>query len=1086
MTLAWAPRGVNNEGRKRLHSEVEPNVSFPKLEEETLAWWTQAGIVRKALTFREGSPEFVFYEGPPYANAPPGVHSVLPRVIKDVYTRFQTMKGRFVPRKAGWDCHGLPAEVEVEKKLGIKHKREILDYGIDRFNHLCRTAVSEYIDNYVRFSNRIAFWLDYDDAYKTMDNDYIESVWWSLAEFHKRGRLFEADRVAPYCPRCETPLSDHELGQEDVYREVTDPGITMALPLEGEPVVNGVPLAGAALAAWTTQPWTLLPNMAAVVNPAVTYALVEEPRGRFLVAEGLVQTVFGEGARTLATFAGSELAGLRYRPPFDYAARALAGNADAQQHAWRVLAEDFVAADEGTGIVQISPAFGAEDLEASRSAGIPVFKPVDAQGRFDHRVPEFKDMYVKEADAGVIESLRQRGLLLRSEPYAHSYPHCWRCEHPLLYYALVSWYIRTTEYKDRMLACNADVNWIPAHIRDGRFGNWLANNVDWSLSRFRFWGTPLPIWRCEQAHDLAVESVAQLSELAGRDLSTLDLHRPHVDEVTFACPQCGKESRRVPDVIDVWYDAGAMPFAQHGYPRRNAQLFQRSFPAHFIAEALDQTRGWFYSLMAESVGLFDENAYKTVICHGLILDDEGKKMSKHKAIADPWRVFDTYGSDVLRFYFLSAGDPADSRRLSEDALRQVVRGPFLTLWNVYRLYVMYANVDGFDPNRWQPISPNLRPAIDRWILAELQALISEVDDALSSYDSLRASRAIALFIDDMSNWYVRRTRRRFWRTAESDDERADKSAAYWTLWTCLSDLAKVLAPFAPFLAEAMYRNLVGAVNPNAPESVHLTDFPEADPHVFDAALQSGMAAVRELASLGHSARRSAGVKVRQPLSRAVLLVPLELVDAVGDVADVLADELNVDEVEFAEEASALVKITLKPNFPVAGPEFGPKVGALARGLSSLGAEAAAELAARLEMGEDADVEVGEGDVLRVGAEHVDIRREPAEGTAFAYDAPFGVSLDLEITPDLRREGLAREFVHQAQSLRRELGLEVTDRIEIAVAGPDDVLSALREYADYVSEELLATSLRIGEDVAPEAAKTLAVDGTEVAVAANKA
>jgi isoleucyl-tRNA synthetase len=1067
-----------------MHEPVDSTVSFPALEEQILAWWQEAGIVAKALKLREGAPQYVFYEGPPYANAPPGVHNVLPRVIKDIYTRFQTMKGHFVPRKAGWDCHGLPAEVEVEKKLGFKHKREIVDYGIDRFNDLCRQAVTEYIDNYVKFSNRVAFWLDYDDAYQTMDNDYIESVWWSLAEFHKKGLLFEADRVAPYCPRCETPLSDHELGQDGVYQDVTDPGLTMSLPLQGEPVVNGVSLAGAAIAAWTTQPWTLLPNMAAVVNPGVDYALVESSRGKFLVAAGLVENVFGDDARPVATFKGSDLAGLRYTPPFDYASRALAGNQDADR-AWRVLVEDFVEANEGTGIVQISPAFGEDDLEACRRSGVPVFKPVDAQGRFDHRVPEFQGLYVKEADAGVIESLRERGLLVKNEPYVHSYPHCWRCDHPLLYYALVSWYIRTTEYSDRMLAENAEVNWIPEHIRDGRFGNWLANNVDWSLSRFRFWGTPLPIWRCEDNHDVAVDSVAKLSELSGRDLQTVDLHRPHVDEITFACPQCSKPSTRVPDVIDVWYDAGAMPFAQHGYPRRNIDLFERTFPADIIAEGLDQTRGWFYSLMAESVGLFDKNSYRTVICHGLILDEDGKKMSKHKAIADPWRVFETFGSDVLRFYFFSAGDPADSRRLSEDALQQTVRGTFLTLWNVYRLYVMYARIDGFDPNRWEPVATQFRPAIDRWILAELQALISEVDDGLSEYDSLSASRAIAAFVEDLSNWYVRRTRRRFWRTATDDAERVDKSAAYWTLWTCLTELTKVLAPFTPFLAEAMYRNLVVAVNSSAPESVHLTDFPEADPHQFDPALSAGMAAVREIASLAHSARRSAGVKVRQPLARAVLLLPFDLVDAVADVADVLADEINVDAIEFAEEQSDLVKVTLKPNFPVAGPDFGSKVGALGRALAELSAEDASTLAFALEQGEESNVSLADGETLRVNLDHVEIRREPAEGTAFAYEAPFGVSLDLEITPDLRREGLAREFVHQVQSLRRQLGFEVTDRIELTVAGPDEVLIALREYADYVSEELLATSLRVGDAHAPEAAQTLAVDGTEIAVSAKK-
>ncbi len=1073
-----------------MHKRVDATPNFPALEEDILEWWNANAIQKQALTLREGSPHFIFYEGPPFANAAPGVHSVLPRVIKDVYTRFQSMNGRFVPRKAGWDCHGLPAEVEVEKQLGFTSKRQILDYGIEKFNHLCRTSVSEYITGYVRFSDRIGFWLDYEDSYQTMSNEYIESVWWSLAELHRKGLLFEAHRVAPYCPRCETPLSDHELGQDGVYQEVTDPGVTLALPVEGSPSVAGTSLQVAALAEWTTTPWSLIANLACAVHPKIEYALVEHQGRRLVLAAELAGTALGLDSAPvrMATFRGRDLVGVHYRPPFEYARRALQREPGAVDRAWRVQAADFVNVDEGTGIVHLAGAFGADDLDAVRTADIPVFNPVDASGRFDASVPEYTGVFVKDADADIIDRLTSAGVLLRSGPYVHSYPHCWRCKSPLLYYALVSWYIRTTEQRERLLEANAGVNWVPAHLRDGRYGKWLEGNVDWSLSRFRFWGTPLPLWRCPDGHDTAIESLAQLGELAGRDLAGLDLHRPHVDEITFPCKQCGNQARRVPDVIDVWYDSGAMPFAQHGYPHRagSQDAFRRCFPADFIAEGLDQIRGWFYSLMAESVLLFGENAYKTVISHGLVLDEDGKKMSKTKVVSDPWAIFSRFGSDALRFYYLSAGDPSENRRLSENALEQVVRGPFLTLWNVYRLYVLYANIDGFDPNSWEPIAPRFRPHLDRWILSELHQLIFEVTDGLSEYDSLRASRRIVEFIDDLSNWYVRRSRRRFWRSAANEEERADKSAAYWTLWTCLVDLSALLAPFAPFLSEVLYRNLVCEVNPSAPASVHFSDFPEGDPGVVDPRLAAGMAAARELASLGHSARSEARVKVRQPLARAVLLVPWDLRDAVEDVTELLADELNVDELEFAEEVGDLVRVTLRPNYPTAGPEFGARVGALARALSALESEQADELAASLEEGAEVEVEVDtdEGS-LRVAIDHVEIRREPAEGTAFAYEAPFGVSLDLDITAELRREGLAREFVHLLQSVRRELGLDVSDRVVVSVHGPDEIISALREHADYVTEELLATSLEFREPE-PETARTVGLDGTELRVGVRKA
>ncbi len=1063
-----------------MHKPVASNPSFAALEEEILEWWNANEVQKKALKLREGAIEFVFYEGPPTANTTPPLHAAWPRTYKDIFVRYRTMKGFYVPRKAGWDCHGLPVEIEVEKKLGFTNKQQIVDYGIERFNEICRTSVLEYVSAFVAFSERLGFWLDYEDPYHTMDNDYIESVWWSLAQLHGKDLLFEADRITPYCPRCETPLSDHELGQEDVYQDVTDPGVTLALPLVAPP--SG--LEGAAFAVWTTTPWTLIANLACAVGPEITYALVEHEGKKLILAESLVGPALGidPTPAPLRTMPGKDLVGLEYRPPFDYAQRAVGD----QPEAWKALAADFVNIDEGTGIVHLAGAFGADDLEAVRSAGIQVYNPVDRSGRFDASVPEYKGTFVKDADADIVARLGASGALVRSEPYLHSYPHCWRCNSPLLYYALQSWYVRTTAFKERLLEVNANVNWIPEHIREGRYGDWLRNNVDWSLSRYRFWGTPLPIWRCEQGHDTAVDSRAKLGELAGADQGSLDLHRPHVDAVTFPCPTCGKEARRIPDLIDVWYDSGAMPFAQLGYPRRNEELFEKRFPADFIAEAIDQTRGWFYSLMAEGVMLFDESAYRNVICHGHLVDEFGKKMSKSKeSRVEPEEVFEKYGADALRFHILGGGGPSDSRRIGDGPLTQVLRGPFLTLWNVYRLYVLYANIDEFDPNTWELIAPGVRPPLDRWILSELHQLIFEVTDALDSYDAFRGARRIAEFIDDLSNWYVRRSRRRFWRAAETDEEEVDKSAAFWTLWTCLVDLSSLLAPFAPFLSETLYRNLVSEVNPSAPISVHLSDFPGGEPEQVDPRLAAGMAAARELASLGHSARGTAGFKVRQPLGHAVLLVPEDLRDAVEDVAELLAEELNVAEFSFAEDAGEVVRLTLRPNYRSAGPELGPRVRELAKSLEALDSQACAELAAKLDEGADIDIEVTDGENLRISPEHIEIRREPAEGTAFAYEPPFGVSLDLTITTELRREGLAREFVHQVQTVRRDIGLDVTDRITLSVVASDELKEALREHDTYVAEELLATDFEFPES-AGEGWRTIEVEGAEVAVSITKA
>jgi isoleucyl-tRNA synthetase len=1033
-----------------MHDPVEPSVSFPVLEQGVLDWWAEQDIPARALTHREGAPQIVFYEGPPTANAPPGFHHVIARTYKDVYARYHSMKGKFVPRKAGWDCHGLPVEIEVEKKLGFTRKQQIADYGVEAFNQLCRESVADYVAQWERMSERIAFWLDYADAYWTMSPRYMESVWWSLAELHRRGLLYEGHKVAPYCPRCETPLSDHELGQPDAYQDVSDPGITVAFP-----VVPGQGFDGVSLTIWTTTPWTLISNRLVAVHPDEAYVVSSHDGRRLVYAEARVP----EGAVVERRMSGSDLVGVRYRPPYEFAD-------GPDENAWHVVgSREYVTADEGTGLVHMSPGHGAEDSEVCRENGVLMFNAVDRSGRFDGRITPFAGLFVKDADAPIIADLRGRGLLVAEETIVHSYPHCWRCRTPLIYYALTSWYVRTTQFRDRLLAANSEINWVPEHIRDGRMGNWLQNNVDWSLSRYRFWGTPLPIWRCPAGHDTAVESLADLGERAGRDLRDLDPHRPFVDEIAFACPSCGDQSRRVPDLIDVWYDSGAMPFAQHGYPHQGTEEFERRFPAEFISEAIDQTRGWFYTLLAEGVMLFDRSPYRNVVCLELIVDAQGRKMSKSLGNAiDPAELFATYGADAVRFVLTTGSAPGVQKRVSEAAVEKVVRESFLTFWNVYRLYVLYANVDDFDPNTWPDLSVPLRPAIDRWVLSELHQTIADVDEAMARYDCTRAGRRITEFIEDLSNWYVRRSRRRFWRAERSDEEHEDKSAGYWTLWTCLVETSKLLAPLTPFLAEAAYRNLVTNVNPDAPSSVHLADYPRSDPRFIDPALAEGMAIARTLVSLGRNARTQGRVKVRQPLGRAIVLVPPELQDVVEELTDLIADELNVEEIEFAEEAGELVTVTLRPNYPVAGPELGEGVRTLAATLAALNGERAADVASELEAGGEVTLPTPDGGEITAWAELVEIRREPAPGTAFSYEAPFGVSLDLEITEELRGAGLARELVHQLQGVRRELGLDITDRVSVRLAGPEQVRDALNEHEEWVSEELLASEVEWEESL----------------------
>ena len=1039
---------------------VDPKVAFPELEQRILVFWREADVFHRSLEQRRNAPEWVFYEGPPTANGRPGIHHCESRTFKDVFPRFKTMTGHSVPRKAGWDCHGLPVEIEVEKEINTTGKRDIERFGIAEFNRLCRESVTRYVDDWARLTERIGFWIDTSDAYWTMDTEYVESVWWSLKTLHGQGLLFEADKVTPYCPRCGTALSDHEVALG--YEQTEDPSLYLRFPIAESPDPS---LAGASLAVWTTTPWTLLSNLGLAVDPDATYVEVEVGTERLVVGAPLRERVFGETAREIRSLAGLDLVGVRYTPPFE--------NVNGNTH--RVVAADFVSMEDGTGIVHTAPAFGAEDLELGLREGWPVYKPVDEEGRFTGDVPEFvHGRFVKDADPHIIEDLERRGLVIRAETYVHNYPFCWRCSTPLLYYARTSWYVRTTARKDRLLEVNDSVNWYPDHIRNGRYGDWLQNNVDWALSRDRYWGTPLPVWRCAQGHPHVIGSLKELSEMSGRDVTGIDPHRPSIDEVTFACGECGQEMRRVPEVIDTWYDSGAMPFAQWGYhPElgRGLDLFRQRFPADFISEAIDQTRGWFYTLMAEATLLFDDTSYRNVVCLGHIVDAQGRKMSKSLGnVIDPWEVLNRQGADALRWYLVTSGSPWASRRVSMDVLDEVVRQFLLTLWNVYSFFVTYANAEGFDRSA-DRIALGERPLLDRWALSQLAQAVAEAREGLERYDASGAGRRVARFVDDLSNWYVRRARRRFWNPGGEGG--GDARAAFQTLYECLVTVAKLLAPFTPFVAEELWRNLA-AGSEGAPESVHLCDYPVPDAAAVDSRLDTAMQAVRDIVSLGRTIRTESKVKVRQPLLEAVVHYPGDRA-ALAPLLVLVAEELNVKEVAFAESTEQFGRWRAKPNFKVLGPRLGERVKEAAAALSVDDGS----LAAALARGESITVSTQGGDVT-LSPDEADLRQETLEGWGVKAEGGLTLALELAITPELRLEGLARDLVRLVQDARKAAGLEVSDRIELGLRTSGEPAEALSLHRDYVAGETLAVKVSemIGE---PSYAQDTEVEGVPVSL-----
>ena len=1025
---------------------VDTRQSLPALEERVLERWRERDVFRRSLAAREGAEVWSFYEGPPTANGKPGSHHVLARVFKDVYPRYRSMCGYRVPRKAGWDCHGLPVEIEVEKQLGISSKHEIEEYGIAEFNARCRESVFEYVEEWNRLTERIGFWIDLDDPYVTLEDEYIESVWWSLSELWKKDLLYEGHKVVPYCPRCGTALSSHEVALG--YEDVSDPSIYVRFPLSRSET-SGSP---EYLLVWTTTPWTLPGNVAVAVAPDVTYVKARVEGEVLILAEPLLERVLGEGAEIVDRLAGSELVGRSYAGP-------VFALADREPAAFPVLAGEFVTTEDGTGLVHIAPAFGEDDYAVAAANGIfdptvhgTLYNPVKPDGTFDDRVLGYEGRFVKdpEVTAALIADLRERGLLFREQVYEHAYPHCWRCGTPLLYYAKSSWYVGTSRAREEMLANNEAIGWHPEHIKHGRFGKWLENNVDWALSRDRYWGTPLPIWECTEEGcegRFCAGSVAELRERAKGEVPD-DLHRPYIDEVRLDCERCGGEMRRVESVIDTWYDSGAMPFAQFHYPFENEAEFEERFPADFICEAIDQTRGWFYTLLAESTLLFDTSSYRNCVCLGLILDPEGQKMSKSKGnVVEPWDVISAHGADAFRWYYLTSQQPWSGYRFSVATVGEAVRQFLLTLWNTYSFWVLYANAEDLTPADFAE-TPEPVEDLDRWMLSRLQGTVATVRERMDAFDCTAAGREIAGFVEQLSNWYVRLSRRRFW---EGD------RAAFATLRHCLLETAALLAPFTPFLADEIHLNLAGGEKEDfgvQADSVHLRDFPVPDTTLSDPELEAAMEAVRLTVELGRAARAQAKAKMRQPLRRAVIVANDAEREAISARAELVRAELNVKELDFVEEESELVRYAVKPNYRSLGPRFGKRMPQVAAAVAALDpAHVARVMADGGEVGISID-----GDEHTIGVDEVTLALQPLEGYEVEAEAGHAVALQLELDDELRREGLAREIVHAIQNARKAAGLEITDRIELELGGDEALIEAAQAHEPYLAGEVLATTV----------------------------
>ena len=1010
---------------------VPAQIDLPAMERSILDFWREHAIFEASTAARQGAQPWTFYEGPPTANGMPGTHHIEARVFKDVFPRYQTMKGKYVTRKAGWDCHGLPVEIAVEKELGFTGKGDIETYGIAAFNDKCRDSVTRHVDAFTNMTNRMGFWVDFDQAYWTMAPEYVESVWWSLKEIWKKGLLVQDHRVAPYCPRCGTGLSDHELAQG--YETVTDPSVYVRFPVTSGELAE----LGAALLVWTTTPWTLVSNTAIAVNPEVDYVVAEvtledkgeESREVLVVAEPLISSLSGE-VKILKKIKGIDLERVTYKRPLDLI--------DIPDSHFVVLA-NYVTTEDGTGLVHQSPAFGADDLAVCRAYGLPVVNPIAPNGTFLSEVPLVGGLFFKDADKTLVKELKSRGVLYKHQPYEHPYPHCWRCHTALIYYAQPSWYIRTTSIKDALIRENNQTDWHPETIKTGRYGDWLNNNIDWALSRNRYWGTPLPIWRCEDKHEVCVDSLKELGALAGKELSNLDPHRPFVDDITFPCTTCNKEMMRVPEVIDCWYDSGAMPFAQWGYPHKpgSVEKFEAAYPADFICEAIDQTRGWFYTLMTIGTLVFDKSSYKSVLCLGHILDKDGRKMSKHLGnVIEPISLMDQHGADAVRWYMLAAGSPWSARRVGHDAISDVVRKTLLTYWNTISFHTLYAQSSNFDISQIPAVKD--RSMMDHWILSELNSLIAEVDLAYSEFDSQSAGRVLARFIDDLSNWYVRRSRRRFW---DGD------LAALGTLHECLVTLTQLLSPMVPFITEHVWQEVVKPADTNAADSVHLTDFPIADKSLINLELNAQVAMTRRVVELGRAARAESAIKIRQPLQRALISAP-GWAKLPSDMREQIADELNViDLADIADADGDLVNISVKANFKSLGTKYGKEVQDISKAIAATDATALVKTLRTSGSTKVATWEIELGDLV--------ITEVPKSGWMVASHEGESVALDLALSQSLIDAGNVREVIRYIQERRKGDGFEISDRIKVRWNADAAIVAAITKSASHISEEVLA-------------------------------
>lgn len=1042
-------------------------LAYPKAEVEILNWWKKNKVFKKSLTTRQDGIPFTFFEGPPTANGKPGIHHVMARTVKDLFCRYKTLKGFRVERKGGWDTHGLPVEIEIEKELGLEGRSQVEEYGLAKYNAKCRESVLKYKHLWDDLTNRMGYWVDLDKPYITFENDYIESVWWAFKQLHEKGLVYKGYKIQWYSPGSGTVLSSHEVSLG--YKETQDPSIYVKFPLDADENVYFL--------AWTTTPWTIISNMALAVNPKLDYVKIKVTEGDntefYVLAKECLDEAINHDYEIVDNYKGSDLIGWIYKPIFEYAQAE-----HSKKEAWRVIEADYVTTEEGTGVVHIAPAFGADDYETSQVAGIPMFNPIDREGKFTDQVPDYSGQWFKEADKEINRAIKEKNCMYRHETYVHNYPFDWRKGTPLMSYPVESWFIRTTKVKDKMVALNKNINWKPESTGTGRFGTWLENNVDWAVSRQRFWGTPIPLWVSDKDPDY-VECIGSLEELKKKaglsDDEEIDMHRPQIDEITWKAPD-GGTMRRIPDLLDVWFDSGSMPWAQWHYPYENKEKFKKNFPADFIAEGVDQTRGWFYTLHALSTMLFDKPAYKNVVSNGLVLDENGEKMSKSKGnTVDPFEVIQKYGADTVRWYMMSNSSPWENLKFSETGLQETQRKFFNTIVNTYSFFAMYANIDGFTYSG-SPLANSERTEMDRWIISRLNSTIKLVDEFLEEYEPTKAARAVEDFVEELSNWYVRRNRRRYWREGKS----LDKTAAYQTLYECLASLAKIISPIAPFLGEWLYQRL-NEVTKHDEESVHISFYPTVEETAIDKQLELRIEVARTISTLVLRVRNQIDVNVRQPLSRIILPVSGDDRATVEAVKDIILDEVNVKDIQFVDDDSGIVSKTAKPNFPVLGKRLGKRMKDVSAKIKDLSTEDITifeqEGVLKLELDND--------ETVRLSSEELEIQRTGLKGWSVETENGITVAVDTELTPELIEEGLSREFVNRIQNMRKEADFDVTDRIIIGFTGTEKLQNAVESAMETIKSETLAEEIKTSLLDVSDFVKSWSIEGNDCEISIRR-